>query len=66
MNLKIRPIDLSLKEKFITYCHELSLGIISFSSYVNIETLNIISSDGKMYEHLAHNSNNIFYCCLNN
>ena len=43
--LKIKPIDLSLKDKYIAYCHELPFGIISPSSYVNIETMNIICSD---------------------
>ena len=44
-NLKIKPVDLSLEDKFITYCFELPCGIVSHSSYVNIETMNIISSD---------------------
>ena len=44
-NLKIEPTDSSLKAKCIAYCLELPFGIISLSSYVNIETMNIISSD---------------------
>ena len=44
-NLRIEPIDSSLKAKCIVYCLELPFGIISLSSYVNIETMNIISSD---------------------
>ena len=46
-NLKIKPIDLSLKDKFITYCFELPFGIMSHSSYANIETMNIIFSDAE-------------------
>ena len=65
-NLKIKPIDSSFKNKCITYFFELPFGIISFSSYVNIETMNIISSDVEMNNVLANNPNNLFYCCLNN
>ena len=43
--LKIKPIDSSLKGKCIAYCFGLAFGIISPSSYVNTETMNIISSD---------------------
>ena len=50
-NLKIIPIDLSLKDKYIAYCHELVFGIISFSSFINIETMNIISSDVETNEY---------------
>ena len=31
-NLKIKLIDLSLKNKCIAYCHELPFGILPFSS----------------------------------
>ena len=41
-NLKIKPIDSSFKNKRIAYCLESSFGIISSSSYVNIETMNIL------------------------
>ena len=39
-NLKIEPIDSSLKDKRIAYCDELPFGILS-SCYINIETMNI-------------------------
>ena len=44
-SFRIKPIDQSLKNKRKTYCFELLFGIISLSSYSNIETMNIISSD---------------------
>ena len=40
--LKIKPADLNFRNKLITYCFELPFGIISFSSYVDIDTMNII------------------------
>ena len=46
--IKIKPIDSSFKNKPIAYCLELRFGIISSSSYVNIETMNIISSAVKI------------------
>ena len=65
-NLKIKPNDSSFKNKRIAYCTELPFGIISSSNYVNIETMNIISSDVEMNKVLASNPSNLFYCCLNN
>ena len=47
-NLKIKPIDLSLKGKCIAYCSDLPFGIICPTSYVNIATMSIISSDKKI------------------
>ena len=49
-NITIDPIDSSLKNKCIAYCPELSFGILSFSSYVDIEAMNIISSDVEINE----------------
>ena len=43
-HLRIEPIDLNFKDKCIAYCPELSIGIMSRSNYLNIETMNIISS----------------------
>ena len=54
-NLRIKPIDLSLENKCITFRFELPFGIINFSSYVNIETINIISPDVEMNKPLANN-----------
>ena len=50
-NLKIKPIDSNLKNKYIAYCLELLFGILSFSRYVNIEAINIISSDIEINEY---------------
>ena len=50
-NLTIDPIDSSLKNKCIAYCPELPFGILSFSSYVDIEAMNIISSDVEINEY---------------
>ena len=44
-NLKIRHIDTDLDGKSMTYNLELSFGLISMSEYINIDTMNIISSD---------------------
>ena len=41
-NLNKKPIDLSIKNKQIAFCSKLSFGILSFSSYVDVETMNII------------------------
>ena len=65
-NRKVKPADLSLKNKCIDYCFELTFGIISFSSHFSIEAINIISSDVEMNKILANNLNNLFYYCLNN
>ena len=46
-NLKIKPTDSSLKDKCVAYCPELPFEIISLCSYLNIKTMNIISSDTK-------------------
>ena len=46
-NLKINPIDSSLKNKCITSCPELPLGIISPCSYLNIKAINTLSSDNE-------------------
>ena len=54
-NLWRKPIDLSLENKCITFRFELPFGIIYFSSYVNIETINIISPDVEMNKPLANN-----------
>ena len=44
-NLKIRHIHLDLDGKSMKYNAELSFGILSMSDYINIDTMNIISSD---------------------
>ena len=44
-NLKIKPNDSNFNNKQIAYCPDLPFRIISFNSFVNIETMNIISSD---------------------
>ena len=49
--LKYKPIDLSLKNKQIVFCPDLSLGILSFSSYVNVEAINNISFYEEMNEY---------------
>ena len=36
----MKPIDWSLKNKQIAFCSELTFGIISLSSFANIETMN--------------------------
>ena len=48
-NLKMEPIESRLKDKCIAYYDELPFGILS-SCYINIETMNIISSDIEINE----------------
>ena len=50
-NLKIKPIDITLKNKCIAYCPELPFGILSFSSHADIEAMNIISSNAEINEY---------------
>ena len=50
-NLEIKPIDSSFNNKQIAYCPQLSYGIISFDSFVDIETMSIISSDVEVNEY---------------
>ena len=50
-NLKIKPIDSNSNNKQIAYCPNLPFGIISFNSFVNIETLNVIFSDVEVNEY---------------
>ena len=49
-NLKIKPIDSNFNNKQIAYCPDLPFGIISFNSFFNIGTMNIISSDVEVNE----------------
>ena len=50
-NLKIKPIDSNFDNKQIAYCPDLPFGIISFNSFFNVETMNIISSDVEVNEY---------------
>ena len=50
-NLRKKPINLSIKNKQTASCSNLTFGILSFSSYVDIESMNIISSDVDINEH---------------
>ena len=42
--LEAKPIDSNIKNKSIAYSLELLFGMLSFSSYVHIEVMKIISS----------------------
>ena len=50
-NLKIKPIDSNFNNKQIAYCPGLPFRMISFNSFVNIETMNIIFSDVEVNEY---------------
>ena len=41
-NLCKKTIDLSIKNKQIAFCSNLIIGILSFSSYVENESMNVI------------------------
>ena len=50
-NFNKKAIDLSIKNKKIAFCSDLSFGMLPFSSYADIESMNIISSDVDMNEY---------------
>ena len=50
-NLNKKPVNLSIKNKQIAFCSNLPFWILSFSNYVDIESMNIISSDVDMNEY---------------
>ena len=50
-NLNEKPIDLSIKNKKIVFYSNLLFGMLSFSNYVDIESMNTISSDVDMNEY---------------
>ena len=50
-NLNEKPIDLSIKNKKIAFYSNLPFGMLSFSSYVDIESMNTLSSDVDMNEY---------------
>ena len=70
-NLKIKPIDSSLKDKYMVYCSVLPFGIISFSCYINIKTMNNISSvieinkDKPLVDDLDHRPLIYYLKCIN-
>ena len=43
-NLKIKPIDLSNKNKCTAYCSKLPFGIFSYSSCIVFEKMKLVSS----------------------
>ena len=43
--IKIRPVDTDLKGKSMTYSPLLPFTLLSMSEFINIGTMNIISSD---------------------
>ena len=51
LNNREHPIDLSIKNKQIVYCSYLPSGTLLQSSYVDIESTNIISSDALTREY---------------
>ena len=61
-NLRKIPIDLSIKNKQIAFCPNLPFGILSLSSYLDIASMNIISSNVEMNEYkiLGNKSKQVF------
>ena len=41
-NLETKPIDLSNKKKCMDYCSELPYGILSYSSYIDLEKMKAV------------------------
>ena len=50
-NVKTKPLDLSNKNKCMVYCNELSYGILSYSSYIDLEKMRVVSSVVKLNEY---------------
>ena len=50
-NLNEKPLDLSIKNTKIAFYSNLPFGMLSFSNYVDIESMNTISSDVDMNEY---------------
>ena len=50
-NHKIKSVDFSIKNKKIAFCSELPFWILSFNSYLSIESMNVISSDVQTNEY---------------
>ena len=49
-NLNKKPINLIIIKKQIAFCYDLPFGILYFSSNVDIESMNITSSNVDMKE----------------
>ena len=47
----IKPVDFSIKNKETDFCSELLFAILSFNSYLDIESMNIISSSVEINEY---------------
>ena len=47
-NIKIELIDSNLRDKCMAYCDGLPFGVLPPCWYLNIETINIISSDAEI------------------
>ena len=50
-HFKTKPIDLSNKNKCMTYCGELPFGILSYCKYIDLEKIRIVSSKIKKNEY---------------
>ena len=50
----------------MAYCCELPFGIMSFSSFINIEAMNIASFDIKVNTVSSNNTNCLLYYFLSN
>lgn len=54
-NQKMKPIDSSIENKKIVFCYGLPFAILSFNNYLNIESMNFISSDVQTNEYELFN-----------
>ena len=43
-NLKTKPIDLSNRNKYMAYFSELLFGILSYSSYIDLQKMKVVFS----------------------
>ena len=65
-NLKINSVDSSSQNREVAFCSELPIGILSFNSYLDIRSMNIIFSSVEKNEHKFLNIRSLYfmYACL--
>ena len=58
-----KPADSSIQNKETAFCSELAFGILSFNSYLDIESVNIISSRVEINEYKLWNIESLDFIC---
>ena len=58
-----KPADSSIQSKETAFCSELPFGILSFNSYLDIESMNVISSRVEINEYKLWNIESLDFMC---